>query len=617
MRRLGADTVLVYSSVFPLALDDDLAAEQLSGLADLAQEFGIRVVYEELAWGRHISTYDHAWHVVESAGYPALATCLDTFHILSRGSNPKGSEDIPGEKIFFLQLADALLRAMDVLQGSRRYHCFPGQGGFDIAGMLRHVLRIGYDSPSLKVFNDVFRQAEAAPTALDAHRSVLALQEGRRDHPTAAAGCPVGHRLRRTGHPDAQPVATVLGALGFTRTARHRGKLVGLWKQGEARILVNTGTAARPRERRARRNRPGATRPAPSGRRGGEGSVGPASGCGAARAAPGRSRDSCSVGGVVHGREEGQEYTTAVELYEQLRVGVVVRGDGCSCDGDDAVRETLRRVQAGFAEPHPVADRGSLAEVGEGDPRDVPSLVLYMRFDQLQVRLPLTAGPGQHVWGDAYRAARTGGRGDDVRLVAPAQDFQAHIVRPGSGGGRRMSAGCGHVVFPHGGAPAAGMPGWLSGCEGWNRVRWRVRGVRRHRTRRSGDRAQHGSEKFLMWRGAGLEPAEKVGQRPGRHKAVPAARAQPVRARWLRLQHRWQSEFVRAAQTCAVPVGLPAPVRARGNEPDEPVPFGVLDDRPAGVGALTGNVLNLIHEVHDGIGLRTGRGHHDVEEPAA
>lgn len=98
MRRLGADTVLVYSSVFPLALDDDLAAEQLSGLADLAQEFGIRVVYEELAWGRHISTYDHAWHVVESAGYPALATCLDTFHILSRGSNPKGSEDIPGRR---------------------------------------------------------------------------------------------------------------------------------------------------------------------------------------------------------------------------------------------------------------------------------------------------------------------------------------------------------------------------------------------------------------------------------------------------------------------------------------------------------------------------------------
>ncbi|MEU7380482.1 MULTISPECIES: hypothetical protein [unclassified Streptomyces] len=38
VRRLCADTVLVCSSVSPLALnDDDLAAEQLSRLADLAQ----------------------------------------------------------------------------------------------------------------------------------------------------------------------------------------------------------------------------------------------------------------------------------------------------------------------------------------------------------------------------------------------------------------------------------------------------------------------------------------------------------------------------------------------------------------------------------------------------
>jgi 4-hydroxyphenylpyruvate dioxygenase len=247
MRRLGADTVLVCSSVSPLALDDDdLAAEQLSRLAALAQEFGIRVAYEALAWGRHISTYDHAWHVVESAGHPALGTCLDSFHILSRGSNPKGIEDIPGEKIFFLQLADAPLLAMDVLQWSRHYRCFPGQGGFDIAGLLRHVLRTGYDGPlSLEVFNDVFRQAEAAPTAVDAHRSLLVLQEAAGITQLPPPDIPSGIAFAELATPDAQPVTQVLDALGFTRTARHRSKPVDLWQQGEARILVNTGTAAR------------------------------------------------------------------------------------------------------------------------------------------------------------------------------------------------------------------------------------------------------------------------------------------------------------------------------------------------------------------------------------
>ncbi|GGW95032.1 bifunctional sugar phosphate isomerase/epimerase/4-hydroxyphenylpyruvate dioxygenase family protein [Streptomyces lomondensis] len=247
MRRLGADTVLVCSSVSPQAVDDDaLAAEQLSRLADLAREFGVRVAYEALAWGRHVSTYDHAWRIVETAGHPALGTCLDSFHILSRGSDPKGIEDIPGEKIFFLQLADAPLLAMDVLQWSRHYRCFPGQGGFDVAGMLRHVLRTGYDGPlSLEVFNDVFRQAEASPTAVDARRSLLVLQEavGRAVLPEPVV--PTGVAFAELVTPDAEPFAALLGALGFTRTARHRGKPVALWEQGDARILVNTGPAVR------------------------------------------------------------------------------------------------------------------------------------------------------------------------------------------------------------------------------------------------------------------------------------------------------------------------------------------------------------------------------------
>ncbi|GGJ51045.1 bifunctional sugar phosphate isomerase/epimerase/4-hydroxyphenylpyruvate dioxygenase family protein [Streptomyces brasiliensis] len=247
MTRLGADTVLVCSSVSPLAEDDDdLAAEQLSRLAGLAREFGVRVAYEALAWGRHVSTYDHAWRIVEAAGHPALGTCLDSFHILSRGCDPQGIEDIPGEKIFFLQLADAPRIAMDVLQWSRHHRCFPGQGGFDVAGLVRHVLRTGYDGPlSLEVFNDVFRQAEAGPTAVDAHRSLLLLQEAVGAVELPAPVVPTGVAFAELVTPDAEPVTAVLDALGFNRAARHRGKPVDLWQRGEARILVNTGPAAR------------------------------------------------------------------------------------------------------------------------------------------------------------------------------------------------------------------------------------------------------------------------------------------------------------------------------------------------------------------------------------
>ncbi|MDQ0584521.1 bifunctional sugar phosphate isomerase/epimerase/4-hydroxyphenylpyruvate dioxygenase family protein [Streptomyces rishiriensis] len=249
MDRLGAETVLVCSSVSPLAADDDaLAAGQLSELADLAQDFGIRVAYEALAWGRHVSTYDHAWRIVEAAGHPALGTCLDSFHILSRSSGPKDLEGIgaiPGEKIFFLQLADAPLLGMDVLQWSRHHRCFPGQGGFDVAGLVKHVLRTGYDGPlSLEVFNDVFRQAEAGPTAVDARRSLLILQEETGIRALPAPAAPTGVAFAELLTPDAEPVTALLSGLGFARTARHRGKPVELWEQGAARVLVNTGPAA-------------------------------------------------------------------------------------------------------------------------------------------------------------------------------------------------------------------------------------------------------------------------------------------------------------------------------------------------------------------------------------
>jgi 4-hydroxyphenylpyruvate dioxygenase len=247
MRRLGADTLLVCSSVSPYAVDDDaLAAGQLSQLADAARDFGIRIAYEALAWGRYVSTYDHAWRIVEQAGHPALGVCLDSFHILSRGSDPKGIEDIPGEKIFFLQLADAPLPAMEVLQWSRHHRCFPGQGGLDVTSLVRHVVNAGYQGPlSLEVFNDVFRQAGAASTAVDALRSLIALEESAGISPLPAPVVPYGVAFAELATADPQPVTELLGALGFRRTGRHTAKPVELWEQGEARIVLNHAAATR------------------------------------------------------------------------------------------------------------------------------------------------------------------------------------------------------------------------------------------------------------------------------------------------------------------------------------------------------------------------------------
>ncbi len=245
MEQLGVNTMLVCSTVSPDAVDDDdLAAEHLNLLAARAAERGLRIAYEALAWGRFVNTYDHSWRIVRRASHPALGLCLDSFHVLSRGTDLAALRVIPGSKIFFLQLADAPRMDMDVVQWSRHHRLFPGQGSFDLTGFVSTVLGTGYDGPlSLEVFNDVFRQADPGPAAVDAMRSLIALRD------TLAPGTELPPAPRLTGHAFTElavdelsgpEVTNTLRALGFAHVGQHRSKPVQLGQQGTARILVNS-----------------------------------------------------------------------------------------------------------------------------------------------------------------------------------------------------------------------------------------------------------------------------------------------------------------------------------------------------------------------------------------
>ena len=223
---------------------------QLRELGDLAAGYDVRLAFEALAWGRFVDDYRRAWRIVERADHPKVGVCLDSFHILSRGHDPKEIEQIPGEKVFFLQLADAPLLSMDVLSWSRHHRLFPGEGGFDLAAFLAHVLRTGYDGPlSLEVFNDTFRQTDPDRTARQALRSLRWLEDQAARRLGSEAG-PGLDRLPEVAEPsgldfvevraeDTGDVEVVLEQLGFTFRGRHRSKAVGLWTQGGARVVLN------------------------------------------------------------------------------------------------------------------------------------------------------------------------------------------------------------------------------------------------------------------------------------------------------------------------------------------------------------------------------------------
>lgn len=258
MGELGCERILVCSSVAPDTIRDDaLIAEDLARLAERAAARGIVVGYEALAWGRHVNTFAHAWRLVQAVDHPHLGLLLDSFHTLAIGDDPAAIRDIPGERIVFVQLADAPRLAMDVLEWSRHHRCFPGQGDLDLSGFLAPVLASGYRGPlSLEVFNDGFRAAPAAATAADGLRSLLYLEEGAQralaPAATAAGAAHTGFLPPAAPRCDGvefmefavdAPAAARLGdwfeRLGFAVAGQHRSKAVTLYRQGAINLIID------------------------------------------------------------------------------------------------------------------------------------------------------------------------------------------------------------------------------------------------------------------------------------------------------------------------------------------------------------------------------------------
>jgi len=257
-----APAVLVCSNATPEAIaDPDLSAEQLHALGELAQERGVVIAFEALAWGTHVNRICHAWDIVRRAGHPNVGLAVDTFHLLAKGDDASALSDIPSSQIVFLQVADAPYLSMDILQWSRHFRCFPGQGTLDVVGVVDAVVSAGYRGPvSLEVFSDVVREAPAAETALVGMRSLLYLEEQLRqrwdapsrpgpprpqvalfDPPPAPTSIDAAF-VELAVRPDDTSFTELLARLGFHHAGSHRTKPVTWWRNGDANMVLNASS---------------------------------------------------------------------------------------------------------------------------------------------------------------------------------------------------------------------------------------------------------------------------------------------------------------------------------------------------------------------------------------
>ncbi|WP_020560703.1 bifunctional sugar phosphate isomerase/epimerase/4-hydroxyphenylpyruvate dioxygenase family protein [Thiofilum flexile] len=249
MEQLGTDLLMACSSVSPHALGGiQRAADDFHELGERAKQRNMRVAFEALAWGKHVYDYRDSWEIVRRAHHERVGLCLDTFHIFSRNVDLQAILNIPGDKIFLVQVADAPRLSMDHLSWSRHHRCFPGQGELPIDRFVKNLHATGYNGPfSLEIFNDQFRSGSPENTARDGYRSLVyannssesVLAQQGELLPSIQSPSEIQFIEFALNETEKQALTPLLSALGFSKAGIHRKKAVEVWRQGAINLVMN------------------------------------------------------------------------------------------------------------------------------------------------------------------------------------------------------------------------------------------------------------------------------------------------------------------------------------------------------------------------------------------
>ncbi|HXY94688.1 MAG TPA: TIM barrel protein [Acidimicrobiia bacterium] len=156
----------------------DDAAESFADLCDRAAEHGLRLHVEFLPWSR-IPDLATAVAIVTAAGRANGGVMVDSWHFTRSNSTLDELRATPGDLVFGVQLNDGPASPeADLVDATLHARRLPGEGDFDLAGLVGALDGIGADAPyGVEVFSDdlaALGPAEAARRAAEATRRVLA-----------------------------------------------------------------------------------------------------------------------------------------------------------------------------------------------------------------------------------------------------------------------------------------------------------------------------------------------------------------------------------------------------------------------------------------------------------
>jgi sugar phosphate isomerase/epimerase len=161
----------------------DLAAEEFASLCDMARPYGVRLCLEFMGTAPQVSNLRSAADLVARANRTNGGVLIDTFLFHQGRSLLSDIYDIPVERVFNVQLADAKNKPRDQLN-MLADRLFPGDGVIPIQPIVNALIARGYNGWwTVELFNPDYAVGSAEAIAARAEASARALFQ----HHTAGA----------------------------------------------------------------------------------------------------------------------------------------------------------------------------------------------------------------------------------------------------------------------------------------------------------------------------------------------------------------------------------------------------------------------------------------------
>jgi len=155
----------------------ELVAERFAGVCDRAAEHGTSVAIEFLPW-TGLPDLPTGWQVVAMAGRSNGGLVVDAWHYFRSGADEALLRSLPGSAVVGVQLDDAGEPEGEMPEDTMIRRRLPGDGTFDLVGLVRSLDAIGVDVPySVEVMSTEYQALPVDEQARQAYDSTAAVLE--------------------------------------------------------------------------------------------------------------------------------------------------------------------------------------------------------------------------------------------------------------------------------------------------------------------------------------------------------------------------------------------------------------------------------------------------------